>query len=148
MIIVSISKITTDSILLMPNYPISNPLSNDPKSLLLQHLYLIVLAMLYFLKIPLSPMPLLIDARIGLSSLQCSLHQICQDIDGGNIGSRKSEVQCGSFQHQQHFLYPIAYCIHGQANVLMLTSKQNARVGILTIKDIASRMRSGTPLKM
>ena len=54
-----ITKITTDFILLLvPNYPISNPLSNGPKSLLLQHLCLIILVILYFSKIPLSPMPL------------------------------------------------------------------------------------------
>ena len=59
MIIASIPKTTTSFILLLvPNFPISNPLSNGPKSLLLQHCSLIILAILYFSKIPLSPMPL------------------------------------------------------------------------------------------
>ena len=52
MIIASIPKTTTSFILLlMPNYPISNPLSDGPKSLLLQHRCLIILVILYFLKI-------------------------------------------------------------------------------------------------
>ena len=59
MIIASIPKTTTNFILLlMPNYLISNPLSDGPKSLLLQHHCLIILVILYFSKIPLSPMPL------------------------------------------------------------------------------------------
>ena len=59
MIIASIPKTTTNFILLlMPNYLISNPLSDGPESLLLQHCCLIILVILYFLKIPLSPMPL------------------------------------------------------------------------------------------
>ena len=58
MIIASIPKTTTNFILLlMPNYLISNPLSDGPKSLLLQHHCLIIFAILYFSKIPLSPMP-------------------------------------------------------------------------------------------
>ena len=49
MIITSTPKITTDFILLLvSNYPLSNPLSKGPKSLLLQHLCLIILAILYF----------------------------------------------------------------------------------------------------
>ena len=59
MIIASTLKITTDFILLlMLNYPISNPLSNGPKNLLLQYLCLIILVILYFLKVPLSPIHL------------------------------------------------------------------------------------------
>ena len=55
----SILKITTDFILLLvPNYPISNSLSDGPKSLLLQYHCLIILVILYFSKIPLSPMPM------------------------------------------------------------------------------------------
>ena len=58
MIITSILKTTTSFILLLvPNYLISNPLSDGPKSLLLQHCCLIILVILYFSKIPLSPMP-------------------------------------------------------------------------------------------
>ena len=59
-IITSILKTTTNFILLLvPNNLISNPSSNGPKSLLFQHCYLIILVILYFSKIPLSPMPLL-----------------------------------------------------------------------------------------
>ena len=59
MIITSTPKITTDFILLMSNYPLSNPLSHGPKSLLLQHFCLIILAILYFSMMPWSPMPFL-----------------------------------------------------------------------------------------
>ena len=60
MIIASIPKTTTNFILLLvPNYLISNPSSNGPESLLFQHRCLIILVILYFSKILLSPMPLL-----------------------------------------------------------------------------------------